>query len=194
MNKYIAELYGTFLLVLAIVGTFIMTQSLGAPSYVTLLTVALAVSLVLLSNITIFSKVSGAHFNPAVSLMMYLRKNISFQEFISYSLLQILGAVSAVVFAHLTFDFGQTSISFVSRSTNGILLSEFLDQSKRKEKEIAYYERELKAIEEKLYWLRREKDLTETIIKIISEEKVLDIREEMEKKMIQDNGGQNDET
>ena len=37
-----------------------------------------------------------------------------------------LGAVSAVVFAHLTFDFGQTSISFVSRSTNGILLSEFL--------------------------------------------------------------------
>ena len=47
---------------------------------------------------------------------------------------------------------------------------------------------------EKLYWLRREKDLTETIIKIISEEKVLDIREEMEKKMIQDNGGQNDET
>ena len=123
MNKYIAELYGTFLLVLAIVGTFIMTQSLGAPSYVTLLTVALAVSLVLLSNITIFSKVSGAHFNPAVSLMMYLRKNISFQEFISYSLLQILGAISAVVFAHLTFDFGQTSISFVSRSTNGILLS-----------------------------------------------------------------------
>ena len=75
-----------------------------------------------------------------------------------------------------------------------ILLSEFLDQSKRKEKEIAYYERELKAIEEYLYWLRREKDLTETIIKIISEEKVLDIREEMEKKMIQDNGGQNDET
>lgn len=126
MNKYIAELYGTFLLVLAIVGTFIMTQSLGAPSYITLLTVALAVALVLLSNITIFSKVSGAHFNPAVSLMMYLRKNITFQEFVFYSLLQILGAVSAVVFAHLTFDFGQTSISFVSRSTNGILLSEFL--------------------------------------------------------------------
>ena len=75
-----------------------------------------------------------------------------------------------------------------------ILLSEFLDQSKRKDKEIAYYERELKAIEDKLYWLRREKDLTETIIKIISEEKVLDIREEMEKKMIQDNGGQNDKT
>ena len=75
-----------------------------------------------------------------------------------------------------------------------ILLSEFLDQSKRKEKEIAYYERELKAIEEKLYWLRREKDLTETIINIISQEKVLDIREEMEKRLLEDNKGtSNDE-
>ena len=53
MNKYIAELYGTFLLVLAIIGTFIMTQSLGAPSYITLLTVALAVALVLLSNLSL---------------------------------------------------------------------------------------------------------------------------------------------
>lgn len=70
-----------------------------------------------------------------------------------------------------------------------ILLSEFLDQSKRKEKEIAYYERELKAIEEKLYWLRREKDLTETIINIISQEKVLDIKEEMEKRLLEDNKG-----
>ena len=64
MNKYIAELYGTFLLVLAIIGTFLMCQSMDAPGYLTLLTIALAVALVLLSNITIFSKVSGAHFNP----------------------------------------------------------------------------------------------------------------------------------
>lgn len=68
-----------------------------------------------------------------------------------------------------------------------ILLSEFLDQSKRKDKEIAFYERELKKIEEKLYWLRREKDLTQTIISIISEEKVLDIKEEMEKRLIDGN-------
>ena len=68
-----------------------------------------------------------------------------------------------------------------------ILLSEFLDQSKRKDKEIAFYERELKKIEHKLYWLRREKDLTQTIISIISEEKVLDIKEEMEKRLIDGN-------
>ena len=126
MNKYIAELYGTFLLVLAIIGTFLMCQSMDAPGYLTLLKIALAVALVLLSNITIFSKVSGAHFNPAVSLMMYLRKNISFNEFLSYSALQIIGAIAAIVFAHLTFNIGETSFSLISRDSNGILLSEFL--------------------------------------------------------------------
>jgi hypothetical protein len=73
-----------------------------------------------------------------------------------------------------------------NRTPRLILLSEFLDQSKRKEDEITFYEKELKKIEEKLYWLRREKDLTETIINIISQEKVVDIREEMEKKMLSD--------
>jgi len=65
-----------------------------------------------------------------------------------------------------------------------ILLSEFLDQSKRKEDEIHFYEKELKKVEEKLYWLRREKNLTETIINIITQEKVVDIKEEMEKRYI----------
>ncbi len=65
-----------------------------------------------------------------------------------------------------------------------ILLSEFLDQSKRKEDEIQFYEKELRKIEEKLYWLRREKNLTETIINIITQEKVVDIKEEMEKRYI----------
>ena len=73
-----------------------------------------------------------------------------------------------------------------NRTPRLILLSEFLDKSKRKEDEITFYEKELKKIEEKLYWLRREKDLTETIINIISQEKVVDIREEMEKKMLSD--------
>lgn len=72
------------------------------------------------------------------------------------------------------------------RTPRLILLSEFLDQNKRKEDEIIFYETELKKIEQKLYWLRREKDLTETIINIISQEKVVDIREEMEKKMLKD--------
>jgi len=75
-----------------------------------------------------------------------------------------------------------------------ILLSEFLDQSKRKEDEIHFYEKELKKIEEKLYWLRREKNLTETIINIITQEKVVDIKEEMEKRYLSEREQQKEET
>lgn len=73
-----------------------------------------------------------------------------------------------------------------------ILLSEFLDQSKRKEDEIQFYEKELRKIEEKLYWLRREKDLTETIINIITQEKVVDIKEEMEKRYLSEKENKED--
>ena len=73
-----------------------------------------------------------------------------------------------------------------------ILLSEFLDQSKRKEDEIQFYEKELRKIEEKLYWLRREKNLTETIINIITQEKVVDIKEEMEKRYLSERETQED--
>lgn len=75
-----------------------------------------------------------------------------------------------------------------------ILLSEFLDQSKRKEDEIQFYEKELRKIEEKLYWLRREKNLTETIINIITQEKVVDIKEEMEKRYLSEREQQKEET
>lgn len=78
--------------------------------------------------------------------------------------------------------------------TRLILLSEFLDQSKRKEDEIQFYEKELRKIEEKLYWLRREKNLTETIINIITQEKVVDIKEEMEKRYLSEREQQKEET
>ena len=72
------------------------------------------------------------------------------------------------------------------RTPRLILLSEFLDQNKRKEDEIAFYEKELKKIEENFIGYVEKKDLTETIINIISQEKVVDIKEEMEKKLLSD--------
>jgi len=67
-----------------------------------------------------------------------------------------------------------------------ILLSDFIEQRLRKQKELEYYEEELKKLQEKAYWLRRDIDLTNTIIDIIQQEKVVDIREEMNKKAIED--------
>lgn len=60
-----------------------------------------------------------------------------------------------------------------------IFITDLIDQRLRKEKEIEFYETELKRIEEKLFWLRKEQQLTQTIIDIIQTEKVIDIRDQM---------------
>lgn len=65
-----------------------------------------------------------------------------------------------------------------------ILLSDFIDQRVRKQNEIEFYEKELKEIERKLFFLRKEQQLTVTIIDILTKEKVYDIQEEMEKKLL----------
>ena len=60
-----------------------------------------------------------------------------------------------------------------------ILITDIIDQKVRKEKEIEFYEKELKKIAEKLFFLRKEQQLTQFIIDIIEQEKVVDIREQM---------------
>lgn len=60
-----------------------------------------------------------------------------------------------------------------------IFITDLIDQRLRKEKEIEFYEAELKKIEERLVWLRRERQLTQTIIDIIHNNNVIDIREQM---------------
>ena len=60
-----------------------------------------------------------------------------------------------------------------------ILITDIIDQKVRKEKEIDFYERELKKIEEKLFFLKKEQQLTQFIIDIIETENVVDIREQM---------------
>lgn len=58
-----------------------------------------------------------------------------------------------------------------------VFITDLIDQRLRKEKEIEYYEKELEKITKKLFFLKKEKDLTELIIGIIQNEKVVDIRE-----------------
>ena len=126
MNKYTAEFYGTFLLLLAIVSTEMLMRSIDAPPYLTLLTIAASASAILYCNITLFMKVSGSHFNPAVSLMMYIRGNLSLRDFSYYTLMQILGGVMGVFAAHLMFAEPAFSISVIDRSANNIILGEFI--------------------------------------------------------------------
>jgi hypothetical protein len=65
-----------------------------------------------------------------------------------------------------------------------ILLTDILEQKIRKEKELEFYQKELEKLEQKMYWVKREIDVTNTIIRIIQEEKVIDLVEEAEKKLL----------
>lgn len=65
-----------------------------------------------------------------------------------------------------------------------ILLEEFLEQRLRKEQEISYYEKQMQEIERKLFFLRKERELTATIIDMLTREKVVDLQEMVEEKLL----------
>ena len=64
-----------------------------------------------------------------------------------------------------------------------ILITDLVDQRLRKEREIEYYEKELRQIEQRLAYLYKEKTLTETILTIVQTEKVVHIKEYMQAKL-----------
>ena len=66
-----------------------------------------------------------------------------------------------------------------------ILITDLVDQRLRKEQEIEYYEKELHKIQERLGYLYKEKTLTETILSIVQAEKVVDIQEYIEAKVLE---------
>lgn len=60
-----------------------------------------------------------------------------------------------------------------------ILITDFLETRLRKEKELEFYEAELKKLEQKMFWLRREINLNNTIIEMIQQESVYDVKQGM---------------
>ena len=73
-----------------------------------------------------------------------------------------------------------------------ILLADVIESKVRKEGELAYYEKELKKLQEKMFWIQRDIDVTNIIIDMVKHEKVLDVKEQMESRMITDNNTSND--
>ena len=70
--------------------------------------------------------VSGAHFNPAVTLMMHLRGKINQIDSLLYILLQILGGILGVIVTHVMFGENIISLSDVDRSSNNLIVAELL--------------------------------------------------------------------
>ena len=67
-----------------------------------------------------------------------------------------------------------------------ILLSDIIESKVRKERELDFYQKELEKLQEKMYWLRREIGMNETIIDIIKKDNVIDFKEQMEKKLLEE--------
>ena len=65
-----------------------------------------------------------------------------------------------------------------------VLITDIIEQKVRKEQELEFYEQELEKLKEKMFWVKREIDLTSTIIRVIQEETVVDLVDGAERKLL----------
>ena len=102
---YISEFIGSFFLVATVIGSGIMGDNLSPNNTaVALLGNTIATGAILFVIIKMFGKVSGAHFNPAVSILFYLRKELKLDKLLNYILFQFLGGLLAVFLIHYIFN------------------------------------------------------------------------------------------
>lgn len=119
-----AEAFGTGLLVAAVIGSGIMADRLTDDTAVALLANTLATGAMLVVLITIFGPVSGAHFNPVVSLVLALRGEIRWAQAAGYGAAQIIGGISGTLLAHAMFEIPLLQVSATVRTGSGQWLAE----------------------------------------------------------------------
>jgi len=116
-RRLLAEALGTAILVATVVGSGIMAQRLaGGNQAIALLGNTIPTGAILVVIITILAPVSGAHFNPAVSLAFATRGEFSWREVIPYIIVQCAGGVAGTVVAHLMFGLPPLMIGTTARS------------------------------------------------------------------------------
>jgi glycerol uptake facilitator-like aquaporin len=121
----LAEFVGTAGLLLVVVGSGVMGETLSqGNAAIALLANSLATGAGLYVLIQCFGHVSGAHFNPAVSLVELLWKRIPARTFLAYSAVQVAGAVAGVMLAHVLFGLPLLQASRHDRSELRLLVSE----------------------------------------------------------------------
>ena len=125
-TKLISETIGTLFLLLIVVGSGIMGENLTENKAVVLLANSIATAFGLIVLIWTFGPYSGAHFNPAVSILMMFLGKLTKQDMLFYVLCQLIGGVLGVIFANMIFDLDIISISDNKRLTSGIFVSEII--------------------------------------------------------------------
>ena len=124
MQKYISEFIGTFILLVSIVGSGIAGQQYTNDQMVVLFSHAVVIGFTLIFIIRIFANFSGAHFNPIVSIIFFLQKELSSRDLFLYILIQIFAAVLGTLFANYIFGLNVIEISSNIRSGANIYISE----------------------------------------------------------------------
>jgi glycerol uptake facilitator-like aquaporin len=125
MQKLAAEFTGTALLLATVIGSGIMGDTLaGGNVAIALLANTIATGAILYVLITALGPVSGAHFNPAVTLVFALRGEIKPADAIAYAAAQVAGGILGVIIAHLMFAEPAFQLSTTARTGAAQWLSE----------------------------------------------------------------------
>ena len=120
MKIYLSEYIGTAFLLMIVVGSGIMGQSLTDNNALVLLANTIATGAGLTVLIWMFGNVSGSHFNPAVSIIMYANNELKAKELGGYCLFQVSGAITGTLLAN--YMFGLDLLQFSTNSRTGINL------------------------------------------------------------------------
>ena len=123
-RRLAAEALGTGLLVAAVVGSGVMAERLTGDGALALLCNTLPTGGVLVVLISILGPISGAHFNPAVTLALFMRRAIDANGLLAYIPAQIAGGVAGALLAHAMFDLPLFQVSDTARSGGGQWLAE----------------------------------------------------------------------
>lgn len=119
-----AEMLGTALLVATVVGSGIMAESLTRDVALALLGNTIPTGAILVVLITILGPISGAHFNPAVTLILALKRELMPREAACYVAVQIAGGVAGAVIAHAMFSLPLLEVSLKTRTGGAQWLAE----------------------------------------------------------------------
>jgi len=123
-RRLAAEALGTALLVATVVGSGIMAETLTKDVALALLGNTLPTGAILVVLITLLGPISGAHFNPAVSLVFALKRELLVGDAILYIVAQVAGGILGTIVAHLMFDMAPIAISLKTRSGSAQWFSE----------------------------------------------------------------------
>ena len=127
MHKYFAETLGTAFLLVGVIGSGIMGDTLsGGNVAIALLANAIATGCILYAIITTLGPISGAHFNPAVTLAFVLRSEITRTDAGAYVMAQIVGGLLGVWAAHMMFDLPIMQVATTDRTGAAQWFSEIL--------------------------------------------------------------------